>query len=160
MSKRQGSMTPDIPISSWEFFSLSRDILGSGAFWRIFGVEKSQVSRWAVNPHAAGDSQRNPLDRLGDLFHKMVEAGETEACRTQIAELAKIVGMELATPDADCQPEGKPIQDELLDIPPAIVEHCQSIRRRDPIQTVESCERAAIREIRQATAAYKEEVAR
>lgn len=151
----KGNMKADIPTSSWEFFSLSRDVLGTGAFWRIFGVEKSQVSRWSVNPGAAGDTQRNPEDRLLELYARMVDAGEVEACRARVAVFAKAVGLELADPDASCQPEGKPVHEELMDIHPAVVEHAQAIRRGDSDQAVDAWEREAIRQIKQASRAYK-----
>lgn len=156
---KKGNSMSDIPTTSWEFFSLSRDVLGTGVFWRIFGVEKSQVSRWAVNPGGAGDTQRNPIDRLADLFHRMVEAGEAEACRAQVAQLARAVGLELATPDASCRPEGKPLAEEIMDIHPAIVEHAQAMRRGDSVQAVEAWEREAIRQIKQATNSYREDIA-
>ena len=154
---KKGNMKTDVPTSSWEFFSLSRDVLGTGVFWRIFGVEKSQVSRWSVNPSAAGDTQRNPEDRLLELYHRMVEAGEIEACRARVAVFAQAVGLELSDPDASCQPEGKPLADEIMDIHPAVVEHAQAIRREDPEQAVDAWEREAIRQIKQATRAYKVE---
>lgn len=152
---KKGNMKTDVPTSTWEFFSLCRDVLGTGVFWRIFGVEKSQVSRWSVNPGAAGDTQRNPLDRIMDLFRRMVEAGEVEACRAQVGEFAQLVGLELSTPEESCRAEGKPLADEIMDIHPAIVEHAQAIRRGDSSQAVEAWEREAIRQIKQATNAYR-----
>lgn len=155
-ASKKGNSMSDIPTTSWEFFSLSRDVLGTGVFWRIFGVEKSQVSRWSVNPGAAGDTQRNPIDRLAELLRRMVEAGEIEACRAQVAELARAVGLELASPDLACRPEGKSLSDEIMDIHPAVVEHAQAIRRGDSQQAVDAWEREAIRQIKQASNAYRE----
>lgn len=152
----KGKSSSAIPTSTWEFFGLARDVLGTGSFWRIFGVEKSQVSRWAVNPDAAADHQRNPLDRLAQLFRLMADSGEREAVVARVADLARIVGMELVEPEQTCRPEHPTIEQELLDVHPACVEHAQAIRRDDGDQAVEAWEREAIRQIKQATAAYRE----
>ena len=127
--------------------------------FRIFGMEKSALGRMCINPEIHEDARRNHLDRVALHFRKMLEAGHREAVVAQIAEFAALVGMELVAPDSECQPEGKPVQEELLDIHPAIVEHAQAIRRRDPLQAVEAWERESVRQIKQATNAYREECA-
>lgn len=136
--------------------ALSRDILGQPAMFRIYGIEHSALGRMCVNPDEKEDARRNPIDRMLLHFSRMVRAGEIEACQAQVAEFAEVVGLELACPDASCKPEGKPIVDELLDIHPAIIEHAEAIRRGDPTQAVDAWEREAIRQIKQASNAYRE----
>lgn len=152
---KKGNVAPQIPTTSWEFMALSRDILGQHAMFRIYGMERSTLGRMCLNPEIHEDARRNLLDRVALHLTKMVEAGEVEACRAQVSELCRIVGMEMTDPDASCQPEGKPIHEELMDIHPAVVEHAQAIRREDSEKAVDAWEREAIRQIKQATRAYK-----
>lgn len=144
-----------IPTTSWEFMALSRDILGQPAMFRIYGIEHSALGRMCLNPEEKDDARRNPIDRMILHFARMVRAGEVEACRAQVALFAHEVGLELADPDASCQPEGKPVHEELMDVHPAVVEHAQAIRRGDSDQAVDAWEREAIRQIKQASRAYK-----
>lgn len=156
-SNVKGSIGPQIPSTTWEFMALARDVIGLPAFHRIFGVEKSQVSRWAVNPDFSADSQRNPLDRLRMLFERMVEAGESAAVVSMISELARPLGgpVEVCAPVI---PERETVQEELLDIHPACTEHSQSIREDRGIRAVEHWEAMSIKEIREATEKYRQEI--
>jgi hypothetical protein len=153
---KKGNVSSEIPASTWEFMDLSQDVL-KGAMFRIYGIEKTTLGRMCINPAVHDDARRNPIDRVALHFEKMVAAGYADEVAAQISALAALVGLELCDPDEACKPEGKPLQDELLDIHPAIVEHGQAIRRGDSVQAVEAWERKAIHEIKQATNAYRED---
>jgi len=156
-SNEKGKMMPEIPTSTWEFMSLAYNVLGKGVFYRIFGVEKSQISRWTVNPDFSADHQRNPIDRLRILFEGMVQAGESAAVMSMISEISRPLGghIELCTPPT---PEKENVQEELLDVHPACTEHAQSIRTKQPVRTVEFWEDKSIQQIKEATEAYRREV--
>jgi hypothetical protein len=158
-SNEKGNMRPEIPSSTWAFMSLARDHLEVSGLHRIFGVDRSQISRWTKNPAVFDDAQRNPIDRLRLLFERMVEAGEAAAVLSMISELSRPLGgpVEVCAP---VTPERETLLDELMDIHPACTEHAQSIRRGDELRTVEHWEVEAIRQIREGTEAYRKGLAR
>lgn len=153
-SKEKGNMSPEIPASTWEFFRLARSVLGNSVINRVFGVEKSQIGRWASNPGLENEHQRNPVDRLRALFEEMIEAGEHAAVMAMISELSRPLGGPVQV-CAPVEPERETVQDELLDIHPACTEHAQAIRMGQPVRVVEHWGQEARKQIDQATEIYR-----
>lgn len=153
----KGNFLPDVPTTAWEFYGLSRDVLGASGLHRLYGVEKSQVSRWCCNPDFTADTQRNPIDRLRMHFAVMAGQGHAGAVVAMLRELAEPLAGCLELRQRD-EPQHACIRDELLDIPPAVAAHAQAIRMGWPLRGVEELQDHALREIRQATEAYRRAV--
>ena len=133
---------------------MARNALEVSGLHAIFGVERSQVSRWTKNPEIYDDAQRNPIDKVKTLFSRMVDAGESAAVAAMVVDLSEPLGchVEMQSPAV---PEHESVQDELLDIHPACAEHAQAIRSGGDMRAVEHWEREAIKQIQQATEAFR-----
>lgn len=125
-----------VPSRSWEFYALARDILGAATIFRIFGVEKSQVSRWCHNPEFGGDTARTPTDRLRLLLERMADAGQVDAARAELSGMAQALGCRLVCDDAD--PDGATVEAECLDDYPVLTAMHAAIRAGEHPDRVDS----------------------
>lgn len=150
----KGKAMPEIPATSWEMIGLARDVLGVEGLNRIFKVERSQISRWSKNPDIFDDAMRNPLDKVESLLAALFDSGEESAALACIRSMAARIGKRIEFVDTPC-PQHKTVEAELLDVPKACVLHQEAIQTGSTVRVVEHLEEQAIREIREATEAYR-----
>ena len=71
--------TPDSISESWQFYQISRNVMGTPLMRRIYGNRNSTlITRWGQNPRFGCDARPNPMDWLSTHLMSLRHDGEDE----------------------------------------------------------------------------------
>lgn len=142
-----------IPITTWQFFSACKEILGTSEIQKLYKRDTRQIDRWSCDPDFTVSSQKNPADRIEALLKKLVILGSRDIAVAFVDRLARIVKCRLVE-DEQITPDKPDIRDEILDDYPVLTDFHEAIRTGADMAVVRDLERRLITEIQETVAAY------
>ncbi len=132
-------MNPELTpvLKSWQFFLSCRRILGDTFLTTLYNRGSRQIYRWSSDPDFTSPEgfERNPLDRMKILLHRLHERGRSDIALAALSFLSKAIDCQVH-PIPIITPDKATIEAEMLDDYPAILRLHEAIRDSEPDEAV------------------------
>lgn len=148
-----GTVSPPIPVKSWQFFHSCRRLLGDQFLQKLFRISLRQIQRWSADPDFAEDTDRSPVDRIEIMFSRLMEIGREDVARAMVSKFAIAVDCELQCLD-EVMPDGKTLSEELLDDHMPLAQFHEAVRNGESPVIVHRLYQAAKSELTQSYVMY------